>query len=256
MKTTILCLLFMSPSVWALSVDEYQSKLSSLKQAQAQSEQLMRHVAQQSGLTLPRPGTDLPILEPEKKSLFQIHGTLKNRTIPAGKLLYGKLFTRLVVGGSTSPALVLLEDGQGGLSQVRLMGSAHPSGTQGRVDVDLSKLLLRSGESIPIQAVVLDRAGAYGLEAEVFSGKALAVLGAVGSSFIAGAAASQQTQTTNMFGFSQPQPTGRNAIYQGMAQSAADQSKRLLDEANTEKPTLVVESDERLTVLVQEEVKY
>jgi hypothetical protein len=103
--------------------------------------------------------------------------------------------------------------------------------------------------------VALDTEGAFGLTAQVLNGKALAVAGAMASSFIAGLASGQQSQTTGPFGFSQTQPTGRNAILQGVAQTAADQSKRFIEETTSEKPVLVVEALTPVTVFVQEEVR-
>jgi len=247
MSVVVVLALLISRMGFAFSPDEYQLRLQKLKTAQAQSAALLGGTYREKGMSLQA--------QEKPKSLYQVHGLLKNYLIPPGKILYGKLFTRLVVGGESAPAVIQLDDAQGGLSKIRLLGTASQSGTKGRLTVQINKLILKSGESINVQATVLDTAGAYGLEAEEFSGKALAVAGAVASGFISGAAASQQTQTTNMFGFSQPEPTGRNAIYQGLAQSAADQSKRLIDEATNQKPVLVVEGDTPLAVLIQEEVR-
>jgi NADH:ubiquinone oxidoreductase subunit D len=98
--------------------------------------------------------------------------------------------------------------------------------------------------------------GAYGLEAKVFSSKALMLAGAIAGSFISGFAAAQQTQTTTAIGFQQTQPSMRNGILQGVAQTTADQSKRMIDEATAEKPVLVVEAGESVVAFFDEEVRY
>ena len=108
---------------------------------------------------------------------------------------------------------------------------------------------------IPVKAVALDDTGAFGLQAQVFSGKAIAVAGAMASGFISGFAASQQGQTQTPFGFSQVQPTVRNSLLQGVAQTAADQSKRLIEDATKESPVLVVDAGTPVTGLTQEEVR-
>ena len=128
--------------------------------------------------------------------------------------------------------------------------------TIGGEPLEFQRLISRTGKAIPVQAVGLDQEGAFGLSAQVFSQKAWSVAGAMTSSFIAGLAASQQSQSANAFGFSQPQITGRNSLLQGVAQTAADQSKRLIDEATAEKPVLVVEAGTPVTILIQEEVRF
>ena len=191
----------------------------------------------------------------DKKSLFQIHSDLKRLRLSTGKLLFGRTITRLVVT-SESPAIIQLDVAQGSFSELRLMGSAHASSTPGRLIIEFQKILLSNGNSVSLQATALDENGAHGLVAQVFSQKALSVAGAMASSFVSGLAASQQTQSSNAFGFTQTQPTGRNAILQGVAQTAADQSKRLIDEAFQEKPVLVVEAGTELTILIQEDVRF
>jgi hypothetical protein len=164
--------------------------------------------------------------------------------------------TRLVVGADGAPALVELDQGQGAFSSMRVMGMARQSGTAGRLSLEFQRLLFRTGRAISILGVGLDSEGSYGLVAQVFSQKAWAVAGAMASSFVSGLAASQQSQTVNAFGFSQAQPTGRNALLQGVAQTAADQSKRMIEEATAEKPVLVVEEKTSVTILIQEEVRF
>jgi hypothetical protein len=170
-------------------------------------------------------------------------------------MLFGVLVNRLVVGPDGSPAVVELDGGQGWVSGLRIRGVAKQSGTEARVAIEENHLLLPS-RSIAVQADALDLEGAFGLQAEVVSRKVWAVAGAVASSFISGLATGQQTEVSPVPGFSQVQPTGRNAMLQGVAQSAADQSKRLIEEATADKPILIVEAGTPVTLLIHEEVRW
>lgn len=185
--------------------------------------------------------------------LLQVHGSLSGARLPVGKVLYGHTLNRLVVGGDESPVLVALEGP--GPSGLRLLGIARASASDGRVVLEFKQLLTPAGREIPIHALGLDSEGALGVRAEVFSSKALSVLGGMATSFISGLAAGSQSQAVSPFGFSATQPTGRNALLQGVAQTAADQSKRLIEEATAEKPVLVVSPETPVSVLVQEEVR-
>jgi len=204
------------------------------------------------------PGGPIGAAAEEKSapSLFHVYDSFARLRAPAGKLLFGKTLTRLVVGGEVSPAIVALDNGQGVFPGLRVLGKARQSGTPGRLQIDFDRVVFRSGRVAAIKAGALDQAGAYGLEAQVFTGKALAVAGAMASSFISGLAASQQSTSPTAFGFSQVQPTGRNAILQGVAQTAADQSKRLIEESTQEKPVLVVEAVTPVSVYIDEEVRF
>ena len=92
--------------------------------------------------------------------------------------------------------------------------------------------------------------------AEVFSSKAWAVAGAMASSLISGFTAAQETTNMTAFGFSQTQPGTRNGVLQGLSQTAADQSKQLIDSATKEKPILVLESGARVSLYLDEEVRF
>ncbi|MCC7441302.1 MAG: TrbI/VirB10 family protein [Bdellovibrionales bacterium] len=187
--------------------------------------------------------------------LFRVHGTLRQARLPVGTILYGTILNRLVVGSDGSPVIIRLNDSQGSVSGLRVIGNARQAGTPGRVAVEFKQLVTSNGQALALQAVGLDGAGAVGMPAEVFSSKALAMVGSMAASFVSGLAAGSQSQAMNGFGFSQVQPTGRNALLQGVAQTAADQSKRLIEEATAEKPILVVSEETPIAVLVQEEVR-
>jgi hypothetical protein len=258
---TAACLLTLSaltPIARAAATDttpnSYQRGLERLRGNQVQINRVLQRfgIAPLNGAAADHGGHD----DSKKPSLFQIHDSLSQAQISPGKLYFGKTITRLIVGSDASPALVQLDPGQGFASGLRVMGTAKAAGTQGRVAIEITRLLLRGGRAVSIQGSALDIDGALGLPAQVISGKALAIGGAMATSFISGLAASQQTETANPFGFSQVQPTGRNALLQGVAQSAADQSKRLIGEATSEKPILIIEAETPVTILIQEEVKF
>jgi Bacterial conjugation TrbI-like protein len=192
--------------------------------------------------------------EAKSKDIFRVHGELANGGIKAGQLAFGKILNRLVVGGEESPVLLEVSDSRQGLLRgLRLLGHARQSSTAGRVSLDFDRLVLRSGKSAKVDAVGLDTSGALGLEAEIFSGKALMLAGGMVGSFLSGYAASQETTSTSAFGFSQSQPTGRNGLLQGVAQTAADQSKRMIDDATQEKPVLVISPGASVSILFRED---
>lgn len=203
------------------------------------------------GLSDGRPESGEP---PARPPLFTVHESSKALLLPQGRFLFGTLVHRLVVGSEGSPVLVELEAHQGSLSGVRLYGSAK-AGSEGRLSIAFERILFPGGRAVPLQAVAMDRSGAVGLPAHVISQKALAVMGAMGASFVSGLAASQQDITANGFGFQVPRTGARNALLQGIAQTAADQSKRLIEEATAEKPVLIVEAGTSVTVLVEKEVR-
>jgi hypothetical protein len=204
-----------------------------------------------------RAGAPTPTDAPEaKRGLFTVHDEARAFQAAPGRLLFGEVVNRLVVGSDGSPAILELNAGQGAFSGLRVLGRGFQGSTDGRLGIGFDRLVLRTGRVVPIKGAALDGSGGYGLEAQVFSSKALAVAGAMGASFISGLATSQQTETTTAFGFSQVQPTGRNAILQGVAQTAGDQSKRLVEDATKEKPVFVVESGTAVTVYLDEEVRW
>lgn len=188
--------------------------------------------------------------------LYQVHGDLSQMRVSAGKILFGRTINRIILSSGEAPVQIQLDQDQATQGGIRLSGIARASSVDGRIIIDLQRLHFRSGKWVPIQAVALDSQGALGLTAEVFSSKTLAVAGAMASSFVAGLAATQQSQSVNAFGFTQTQNTGRNAVLGGVAQTAADQSKRLIDEATAEKPILLLEQGSKVSILVQEEVRY
>ena len=189
-------------------------------------------------------------------SLFDVHSDFSQLRAPAGRMLLAKTETRLVVGPDGSPAVIELDDGQGMFSGLKVLGQAVQSASEGRLLINFDRLIFRTGKTLKIKGMALDDTGGYGLKAQVFSSKAIMIAGAMASSFISGYTASQQTQQTTAFGFTQTQPTGRNAALQGVSQTAADQSKRLIEDSTKEKPVLVVEPGTTVSLYFDEEVRF
>jgi hypothetical protein len=191
-----------------------------------------------------------------KGGLFRVHAQMATLQAPSGKFLFGRLVHKLVVPADGAPAIVELSAGQGSFSGLRIMGTAKHGSSGDRVVIEFGKLLFKGGSSFHLQAVALDESGALGVPAYVMSQRALSVTGALASSFISGVAASQQTLVANPFGFQAAQPTGRNAVLQGLSQTAADQSKRLIEQATAEKPVLILEPMTEVSVLIQDDVRF
>ena len=231
----------------------YQEGLEHVRHKRAQVESYLK----QAGVTGFQSSQDDAHSESKAKApLFEVHAQLTRMRARAGDLLKATLETRLVVGGEISPSVLKFQDDQGLFSELKVLGKARQSSTPGRIQIECDRIITRSGKTILVKGLTLDEQGAQGIAAQVVSGKALAVTGALATSFISGLAASQETQTTNAFGFSQEQPTGRNALLRGVAQSAADQSKRLIEEATSEKPILILEAGTQVQVYLDEEVRF
>ncbi len=233
--------------------DDYAARLDKLKKSQNDLSQMIAPYKAISGF---RENAALGMSEDKPKSIFQMHNSPSRLQAPIGKLLFGRTINRLVVGGESSPTIIQLKSDQGSFSELRVLASATQSSTPGRLGIQVQKVVFRSGEARLIQGVVLDEVGAQGVEAQVISQKALSIAGALGSSFISGLAASQQTVSANAFGFETTQPGTRNSILGGLAQTAADQSKRFIDDATNEKPVLILEAGTPVTVFLQEEVRF
>jgi hypothetical protein len=244
----LLCVL-LSP---AFADDSYQAALA---QIHAKHEALQAEMRKRG---LSTDGIVPTSNEEEKKmrALIQVYDTPANRQAQAGKLLFGRLVNRLVVSSEAAPAILILDEGQGVFSGLRILGRAHSSSTDGRVQIEWDRLVLPAGSVKPIKGTALDEDGALGVVAEVFSSKAWAVAGAMASSLVSGFAAAQETTNMTAFGVSQTAPGTRNGVLQGLSQTAADQSKQLIDQATQEKPILVVRSGTEVTLYLDEEVRF
>jgi hypothetical protein len=227
---------------------DFDSRVQSIKDRSLQIENLI------GGFTGSSSRARKNQTDSESESLFKVHNSISQRAAGIGEIAFGKLHTKILVGTEPVPAIVRFNSNQGRFSGLRAIGLARANSVEGRVSISISKLILSSGKALSINAQTLDAQGAQGLKAEVISHRALAVAGALGSSFVSGLAAASQTQKTNAFGFTETQPTGRNAILQGLAQTAADQSKWLIDEATKEKPVLVLEPGTDVSILFEEEL--
>lgn len=253
--------LFSSSSSYALDESEFRESLRQLRESREKTQrkivQLGVKVSSHDGLQTENETSDSEgEKKRKKKRLLVVYDEGRRLRASAGKYLFGTLYNRLVVGGESAPATVLLSDNQGLFSGLKVLGKARPGGTEDRLSIDFDRIITRQGTVIPVKAVAEDDAGAYGLEAQIFSSKALSVAGSIAASFISGAASLAQSQSPTAFGFSQTERTGRNAILQGVAQTGADQSKKLIEDATKEKPVLVVNAGAAVTLYVDEEVRF
>lgn len=248
MKAWLVILLSVLPGTLETFADSFESGTKRLKENQERVDAALKSI----GIVSESPTTKSDSGRPKEKIITQYSNSSRVR-IAVGKLIFAKVINRLVVGADGSPVIVEFDPAQGWLSGLRMLGSARQSGVPGRISLDFKQLLFLDGRNISVSATAMDRFGAYGLEGQIFSQRALAIGGSIASSFVSGVAAAGQTQSSNAFGFSQTQVTGRNAILQGVAQTAADQSKRLIEESTQDKPYLVVEAGTEVTILNQEE---
>mgnify|MGYP002363743348 CR=1 FL=1 len=194
--------------------------------------------------------------KPVQRKIITVYSDGSALRAHTGRLLNAQTTNRLVVGPEGSPTIITIDNDQGLFSGLKVLGLAKQASTEGRLYIDFERLVFRSGKVQPIKGTALDESGAYGLKAQVLSSKALMVAGSIAGSFISGYAASQQTVSQNAFGFSQTQPGNRNGVLQGVAQTAADQSKRLIEDATKEKPILVVEPETKVSLYLDEEVRF
>lgn len=253
--TVLFLLSILNVSETFAETDDYQKRLENLKVNQLKTQSIINQLSGfESNSNLNFNGLD----ESKKNNapLFKLHNDLTSNRIKTGNVYRGISQNRIIVGGEGSPSIIQFNQNQGNLSGLKCLGLAKASSTDGRIHFDVTRLITHSGKVVPIKAVVLDQAGSIDVEAQVFSSKALAVAGSLASSFIAGVAANKQTGNTNAFGFYQNQPSGKNAILGGIAQTAADQSKRLIEESTTEKPILVLDEGTPVNIYFDEEVKF
>lgn len=238
-----------------VNAGDFNSQVENLKKNQSALDQMISPYRALSGFK----DSQLPSNtqnEDHKSSILQFHNPTTQLQAQSGKLLFGKTVNRLVVGGEKNPVIIEIKSGQGSFSGLRAIGVVTQASTSGRLSIEIQKIVFKGGTTKLINGVALDQDGALGIEAQVISQKALSVAGAIASSFISGLAASQQTVSSNAFGFESTQRSSRNAILGGLAQTAADQSKRLIDESTSEKPVLILEANSQVTIMLQEEVRY
>ena len=238
----------------AVRADDYSDRVQALKKNQANLDQMISPFRSLSGF---KESSALLGEDGEKKHpIIQFHNSPNKMQAEVGKLLFGRTFNRLIVGTEKSPVIIELKSGQQSFSDLRAIGTASQGSTAGRINIEITKIVFKGGSSKAVNGLGLDKNGAFGIEAQVISQKALSVAGAMASSLISGVAASQQTSSTNAFGFQSIQTTPHNALLGGLAQTAADQSKRLIEESTSEKPVMVVESNTEVAIMLQEEVRF
>jgi len=234
------------------SASGYDIQLQKIK---ARSTQLSNKLSRWGIKDYNSTNTDMVEDSQSKTVVFDLHSELKSKRAVDGDFVFGKLVNRLVVSGEEHPVIIELLDSQGFFSRLRLKGRARQSSNPDRVQIEFSKLTLSSGKSVQITASALDRDGALGVQASVYSAKAWALAGGMAGSFVSGLAAASQTQSTNGMGFATVQPSRRNILLQGVAQTAADGSRQLIEESTREKPVLVVEAGTEISIIFNEDLR-
>lgn len=232
--------------------DQVDSRIQHLKTNQKNIESMMSRM----GLEVEHSEAEGRTHKSTSTTLFVKHSDSDKLRIPTGSILYGSTLQELIIGSDPAPVFIFLNSNQNQFSGLKMTGIARAS-SSGRLLLDFNKLHFSDGRTAAIQAQALDSQGALGLEpSQILSAKALALVGSMAGSFISGYAASQQSQVMSPIGITQNQITPRNSILQGVAQSAADQSKRLIDEATEEKPVFILKPGADVSIYFTEEVRY
>ena len=235
--------------------DDFSAKVDNLKKSQMALAQMISPYRALSGFKDSQ--SKIEGGDDERKSpILQMHNSPSRLQAQTGKLLFGKTFNRLIVGTDKSPVIIELKGNQQSFSQLRAIGTATQGSTPGRVSIEIQKIIFNGGSAKSVNGIALDKDGAIGVEAQVISQKALSVAGAMASSFVSGLAASQQSVSSNPFGFESTNRSPKNALLGGLAQTAADQSKRLIEESTSEKPVLIVEANTEVSIMIQDEVRF
>ena len=120
--------------------DDFQSKVETLKKSQANLDQLMLPFRSSNSFGMQK-SEDLHSNESQKSPILQFHNPTTQLQAQTGKLLFGKLVNRLVVGGEKNPAIIEIKSGQGSFSGMRAIGSATQASTPGRLAIEIQKIV-------------------------------------------------------------------------------------------------------------------
>ena len=113
----------------------------------------------------------------------------------------------------------------------KVLGHLGQGQDSDRIAAIFDQFVFPNGHQISAQGVAVMLDGSTGIVGEFHSNRAWKVAGALGSSFLSGAAAAFQSTEANSFGIQQPDSTTRNAILNGVAQTALEQGRRYGEEA-------------------------
>ncbi|MDZ4676310.1 MAG: TrbI/VirB10 family protein [Oligoflexia bacterium] len=179
--------------------------------------------------------------------------------IPAGSraeaVLDGDLNSEL----SQSPVVAQLVSGFsfGGRTLLpagtKFLGRAGQGQDSERVAVTFDQIVLPNGHQISAGGMAIMQDGSPGVVGDFHSNKGWKVAGALGSSFLSGAASAFQTTQGNAFGIQQPEGSTRNAILNGVAQTTLDQGKRFSEEAQNANGYVTVPSGTRFQIYIERE---
>jgi hypothetical protein len=136
----------------------------------------------------------------------------------------------------------------------KALGYAEPSEGGDRIGIQFDQIVLPSGHQITAKGTAQMPDGSPGIVGEYHSGKWGHVAGALGSSFLSGAAAAFETNQANAFGIQQPEGSTKNAILNGVARAALDQGKRFSDDAQNSKGYVTAPSGMSFQIYFDQEV--
>jgi type IV secretory pathway VirB10-like protein len=135
----------------------------------------------------------------------------------------------------------------------RILGHLAQGQDSDRIGAMFDQFVLPNGHQISIQGVATMLDGSTGIVGEFHSSRGLRVAGALGSSFLSGAAGAFQSTQANSFGIQQPDNTSRNAILNGVAQAALEQGRRFSEEAQQNPGYVTASSGTSFLIYVERE---
>ncbi|MEQ1664559.1 MAG: TrbI/VirB10 family protein [Bdellovibrionales bacterium] len=180
--------------------------------------------------------------------------------IPSGSRVMVVLDGNLNSELTQSPVVSILKNGfsfQGRTllpAGSKILGRVGPGQDSDRISVNFDQVVFPNGHQMAITGVAMMPDGSPGVVGEFHSGRGYKIAGALGSSFLAGAAAALQTNQVNMLGLEAPKGSTRNAILNGVAQSALEQGRRFGEEAQNQQGYVIVPTGTSFQIYIDREV--
>lgn len=163
-----------------------------------------------------------------------------------GDLVGGKLMFSILSTNLGAP-IVIIPDKKAGLpfgAKFHCQGSTKFK----RVVGECNKLII-DGEVIPLSAQILADDGTYGLRGDFYSGQEEYVAGMIISEATKGLLAVQQTTLNTELG-TVTTNTAKNAILQGLVNSADQTTDLLREQMQTKEPKVFVKSNTRAVLII------
>jgi len=135
----------------------------------------------------------------------------------------------------------------------KVLGHVGQGQDSERIPVSFDQFVFPNGHQISVTGLAVMSDGSPGIVGDYHSNRGWKVAGALGSSFLAGASAAFQSTQSNMFGIQQPEGSTRNAILNGVAQTALEQGKRYGDEAQNSTGYVTIPSGTTFQVYIERE---